>query len=70
MPAETRAAGVASILPNADVLYNSATVPHDTRWELPLPSFKRHAGLPRRAVLRTRAEQWRGSLFRRPGDKT
>jgi iron(II)-dependent oxidoreductase len=29
----------ASILPNADGLYNSATVPHDTRWELPLPSF-------------------------------
>ncbi len=29
----------ASILPNADQLYNSATVPHDARWELPLPSF-------------------------------
>jgi iron(II)-dependent oxidoreductase len=29
----------ASILPNADRLYNSATVPHTTRWELPLPSF-------------------------------
>jgi iron(II)-dependent oxidoreductase len=29
----------ASILPNADALYNSATVPHDTRWSLPLPSF-------------------------------
>jgi iron(II)-dependent oxidoreductase len=28
-----------SILPNADALYNSATVPHDSRWELPLPSF-------------------------------
>ena len=28
-----------SILPNADALYNSATVPHDARWELPLPSF-------------------------------
>ena len=28
-----------SILPNADALYNSATVPHDTRWSLPLPSF-------------------------------
>jgi iron(II)-dependent oxidoreductase len=28
-----------SILPNADALYNSATVPHDTRWDLPLPSF-------------------------------
>jgi iron(II)-dependent oxidoreductase len=30
----------ASILPNADALYNSATVPHDTRWRLPLPSFR------------------------------
>jgi iron(II)-dependent oxidoreductase len=29
----------ASILPNADRLYNSATVAHDTRWDLPLPSF-------------------------------
>ena len=29
----------ASILPNADALYNSATVAHDTRWELPLPPF-------------------------------
>ena len=36
-----RGAGKAaeSILPNADQLYNSATVAHDTRWELPLPSF-------------------------------
>src|SRR2546421_7617290 len=25
-----------SILPNADALYNSSTVPHDTRWHLPL----------------------------------
>jgi iron(II)-dependent oxidoreductase len=29
-----------SILPNADRLYNSATVAHDTRWSLPLPSFQ------------------------------
>jgi iron(II)-dependent oxidoreductase len=28
-----------SILPNADALYNSATVPHDSRWSLPLPSY-------------------------------
>jgi iron(II)-dependent oxidoreductase len=28
-----------SILPNADALYNSATVPHAARWSLPLPSF-------------------------------
>ena len=29
-----------SILPNADRLYNSAAVAHDTRWELDLPSFR------------------------------
>lgn len=29
----------ASILPNADALYNSATVAHDARWHLPLPDF-------------------------------
>jgi gamma-glutamyl hercynylcysteine S-oxide synthase len=28
-----------SILPNADALYNSATVPHAARWSLALPSF-------------------------------
>lgn len=28
-----------SILPRADALYNSATVPHDSRWSLPLPGF-------------------------------
>ncbi len=28
-----------SILPNADALYNSATVAHETRWDLPLPDF-------------------------------
>lgn len=27
------------ILPQADALYNSATVPHDARWSLPLPRF-------------------------------
>ncbi|MBI3937997.1 MAG: ergothioneine biosynthesis protein EgtB [Betaproteobacteria bacterium] len=28
-----------SLLPDADRLYDSARVPHDTRWELPLPGF-------------------------------
>src|SRR6266480_2810960 len=36
-----RRAGRESILPNADALYNSATVAHDARWSLPLPSFSR-----------------------------
>ena len=31
--------GRESLLPNADDLYNSATVPHDDRWHLPLPSL-------------------------------
>jgi iron(II)-dependent oxidoreductase len=35
-----RQGGAASILPNADALYNSATVAHDSRWSLPLPSFE------------------------------
>ena len=35
-----RQGGAASILPNADALYNSATVAHDSRWQLPLPSFQ------------------------------
>jgi iron(II)-dependent oxidoreductase len=34
-----RQEGAPSILPNADALYNSATVAHDSRWALPLPSF-------------------------------
>lgn len=29
--------GEASIVPNADGLYDSAKIPHDTRWSLPLP---------------------------------
>ena len=34
-----RVDGRESLLPNADALYNSATVPHDDRWHLPLPSL-------------------------------
>jgi iron(II)-dependent oxidoreductase len=30
-----------TLLPEADHLYNSALVPHDTRWDLPLPSLDR-----------------------------
>lgn len=39
MRSDDRPAGRASILHNADALYNSATVAHDTRWDLPLPDF-------------------------------
>jgi gamma-glutamyl hercynylcysteine S-oxide synthase len=28
-----------SLMPNADTLYDSSNVPHDTRWALPLPSL-------------------------------
>ena len=28
-----------SILPGADALYDSSTVAHDTRWDLPLPAI-------------------------------
>ncbi len=34
----------ASILQGADALYNSAAVPHDTRWTLPLPPFQATLG--------------------------
>ena len=30
-----------SMLPDADALYNSAQVAHDTRWDLPLPSIEK-----------------------------
>jgi len=33
-----------SILPNADKLYDSSNVAHDTRWDLPLPDLKKTVG--------------------------
>src|SRR5262245_12035474 len=33
-----------SILQHADSLYDSAAVPHDTRWDLPLPGFEATLG--------------------------
>ncbi len=33
-----RRTGAPSLLPHADALYDSAAVPHDTRWDLPLPT--------------------------------
>lgn len=41
-----REAGVpaASTLPQADALYDSARVAHDTRWDLPLPAFDKTRG--------------------------
>ena len=34
-----RLAGGDTLLPNADGLYNSSAVPHDDRWDLPLPAL-------------------------------
>ena len=47
----------ASILPNADRLYNSATVAHATRWELPLPSFRDTLAYRDESVNKTRGER-------------
>jgi gamma-glutamyl hercynylcysteine S-oxide synthase len=35
-----RAAGRLPLLPGADGLYDSAAIPHDARWDLPLPSLE------------------------------
>jgi iron(II)-dependent oxidoreductase len=54
-----------SMMARADALYNSATVPHDTRWDLPLPSYEMTHGYLGR-VLEAVLE----SLDRRPEDET
>lgn len=33
-----------SLLPHADALYDSSCVPHDSRWDLPLPEFEQTLG--------------------------
>ena len=43
--ASTDEAFDASWLPDADALYNSSEVAHDSRWALPLPRSGRDAGL-------------------------
>jgi len=49
------------ILPGADALYDSATVAHDTRWDLPLPDLA-----ATRAYLANVLEQVRERLAREP----
>ena len=44
-----------SILDRADELYNSATVPHDSRWSLPLPDFNATLAYLRRVLDRVLA---------------
>ena len=50
--------GAASLRSDADALYDSAAVPHDTRWDLPLPSVESTLGFslarrPRRNATST-----------------
>jgi gamma-glutamyl hercynylcysteine S-oxide synthase len=52
-----------SILANADALYNSSTVAHDTRWDLPLPNLA-----ATRAYLREVLERTLDRLAREPGN--
>ena len=41
------------LLPNADALYDSSNVPHDTRWHLPLPSIAETRSYLARVLERT-----------------
>ncbi len=45
--------GRAPILPNADELYDSAKIPHDTRWSLPLPDRRATLEFMRAQLERT-----------------
>ena len=53
-----------SILPNADQLYDSSNVAHDTRWDLPLPSLA-----ATRAYLREVLEKTLERLAREPDNE-
>ena len=54
-------------LEGADALYDSARVPHDTRWDLPLPSLEQtHAYLHRvleSLLARITRNDWTGELL-------
>ena len=54
-----------SILANADALYNSSTVPHDTRWDLPLPDLR-----ATRSYLSAVLEKTLDRLAREPENET
>ncbi|HSU75987.1 MAG TPA: SUMF1/EgtB/PvdO family nonheme iron enzyme, partial [Burkholderiales bacterium] len=54
-----------SILSNADALYNSSTVAHDTRWDLPLPSLA-----ATRAYLSAVLEKTLARLAREPQNES
>ena len=65
MGRDAGAALAPSILPNADALYNSSTVPHDTRWDLPLPSLA-----ATRDYLRAVLEKTLDRLAREPDNES
>ncbi|MFN2646792.1 MAG: selenoneine synthase SenA [Burkholderiales bacterium] len=54
----------ASLLANADALYNSSTVPHDSRWDLPLPDSR-----ATRRYLQNVLELTLERLAREPGNE-
>jgi iron(II)-dependent oxidoreductase len=54
-----------SLLANADALYNSSTVAHDTRWDLPLPSLA-----ATRSYLRNVLDKTLERLAREPENET
>jgi gamma-glutamyl hercynylcysteine S-oxide synthase len=49
------------LLPGADALYDSARVAHDTRWDLPLPTFDETTGYLREVARRVAAQVASGS---------
>lgn len=58
--------GLDSLLPNADALYDSSRVAHDTRWDLPLPSREQTLAYMQRVLERIQEEtrRERGPMLR------
>ncbi len=54
------ARGLPSLRPDADALYDSMAVPHDTRWSLPLPGLTETLGYLREVLARVVALLERG----------
>ena len=55
-----RAHGLPSLRPDADALYDSIAIPHDTRWELPLPGLPETLAYLREVLERVLALVARG----------
>lgn len=56
-----RRSGRPSIRPDADALYDSAAIPHGTRWDLPLPTLEATQDYAAEVLRRTRREARRGA---------